>query len=376
MTVVTYQPFKGLYALTALAFELARLPFFLAKYLHKYGRQRPEWTFRQAIVVRLLCSVFYHLGITQTGTAQPLTPGKEKERWVTMKPANEELYKGPLRCNPDIKPVEIGGTWYPALPTEGNDMSSIRVILHIHGGGFVVGDGRTVTSGPFAKRLLKYATATHVFCPQYRLSTLPASKTSNPFPAALQDSLTSYLYLVNYMKISPKDIVLSGDSAGGNLAIALLRYISEYGADLSIPKPSACLLWSPWIDPCGDASGSYVHDNPNYHTDYLTLAFTDWGCKAYPGLSDIHPLPLPYINNKLKMLRTEVPIWVTAGGAELLYFDVKEWSEKMKKAGNDVTLMIEETAPHDILLIADVTGFNKEGDNCAKQAGGWLRSKQ
>ncbi|KAF2825330.1 alpha/beta-hydrolase [Ophiobolus disseminans] len=375
MTVVTYQPFKGLYALTALGFELARLPLFLAKYLHNYGRQHPEWTFRQALGVRIFFSVVYHLATTQTGTALPLTPGSEKERWITMKPAKEEMYKGPLRSNPDVKPVEIGGTWYPAPLTNGSDKSNIKVIFHIHGGAFVVADGRTANSGAFAKRLLKHATATHVFCPQYRLSLLPVSKTSNPFPAACQDSLTSYLYLINDLKISPKDIVLSGDSAGANLAISLLRYIVDYGTDLDIPNPSAGLLWSPWVNP-SDVSCSFVHDNPNYHTDYLSTPFTNWGSVAYAGLPGVSTLAHPYINHKLKMFKTEVPLWVNTGGAEVLFFDDKEWSEKMKDAGNDVTLMIEKTAPHDVLLIADALGFQKEADNSAKQAGEWLKSKR
>lgn len=375
MTPITYQPFKGLYALAALGFELSRLPIFLAKYLTSYGRQHPEWTFRQALGVRIFFSVVYHLAVTQTGTALPLTPGSEKERWVTMKPAKDEMYKGPLRSNSDVKPVEIGGTWYPAPLTSGSDKSNIRVIFHIHGGAFVVADGRTANSGSFAKRLLKHATATHIFCPQYRLSLLPISKKSNPFPAALQDSLTAYLYLINDLKISPKDIVLSGDSAGGNLAIALLRYITEHGADLSIPNPSAALVWSPWINP-GDNSGSYVHDNPNYLTDYLSHPFTKWGSVAYAGLPGESILSQPYINHMAKMFKTEVPLWVNTGGAELLFYDDKEWSERMKAAGNDVTLMVEKTAPHDILLIADNMGFQKEGDNCAKQAGEWLRNKR
>jgi acetyl esterase/lipase len=153
------------------------------------------------------------------------------------------MYKGPLRSNVDVKPVMIGATWYPEPLTRGSDYSHDKVILHIHGGAFVLSDGRPPESGQFARRLLKHTTATHAIFPQYRLSRLPVSKTSDAFPAALQDSLTSYLYLVNDLKILPKDIVLSGDSAGANLCIALLRYIKDYGTELNIPNPSACLLW-------------------------------------------------------------------------------------------------------------------------------------
>jgi acetyl esterase/lipase len=310
----------------------------------------------------------------QVRAALPLTAGKEKERWMTMKPAKPDMYQGPLSSNPDVHPAEIGATWYPAPLSSASDKSNIKVILHIHGGAFVTGSGRTADSGVFAKRLLKHTTVTHILCPQYRLSTLPVSKTSNPFPAGLQDSLTSYLHLVNNLGISPKDIIVSGDSAGANLAIALLRYINEYGAELDISNPAACLLWSPWIDP-SDTSCSYVHDNAQYNTDYLSPAFTNWGSAAYAGLPGLSILSQPYINHKLKHFKTEVPVWVNTGGAELLFFDDKEWAEKMKAAGNVVTLMSEKNVPHDVLLIGDVMGFHKEATNCAKHAGEWLRSK-
>jgi acetyl esterase/lipase len=374
MAIVLSQPFKGLYVLAALGFELARFPIFLAKYLHSYGRQHPAWNFRQAIGVRIFFSLIYHVAMAKAATDLPLTPGKEKERWITYEPAEDQMYKGPLRSNPDVKPAKIGATWYPAPLTQGSDKSNIQVILHIHGGAFVVTNGRTADEGVLAKRLLKHTTATHVLCPQYRNSTLPVSKTSDPFPAALQDSLTSYLYLVNDLQVSPKDIVLSGDSAGGNLCIALLKYLKDYGDELNIPNPSACLVWSPWINP-SDVSGSFVHDNPNYNTDYLSQAFTEWGATAYAGLPGIKVLSQPYINHKLKTFKTDVPLWVNTGDAEVLYFDDVEWSEKMREAGNDVTLSVAKTAPHDLLILPNAMGFQKEADSCAKQAGEWLRSK-
>lgn len=375
MPLFAYQPFKSIYVLSAVGFELLRLPLFIAKFVTSYGRPHSKWSFRQALVTRLFFSIVRHVAIVQQRTPEPLEAGNEKERWTTMKPAESDMYQGPLKSNADVKPAEIGATWYPAPLTSGSDKSNITVILHIHGGAFVIGSGRTKDNGPFARRLLKHTPATHVLCPQYRLSTLPASKTSNPFPAALQDTLTSYLYLLNDLSISPKDIVLSGDSAGANLIISLLRYLTEHGSDLSLPNPSAALLWSPWVDP-SDTTCSYVHDNPNYNTDYLSPAFTNWGSAAYAGLNGLESLKQPYINHKMKMFKTEVPLWVNTGGAELLFYDDKEWAEKMEKEGNDVTLMVEEKVPHDVLLIGDTLGFSREATSCAKAAGEWMKSKR
>jgi acetyl esterase/lipase len=372
--ILTKQPIKGLYVFLAIAFELSRMPYFLLKYIFSYGRPHQAWTLRQAFGMRMFSSLLYHIASFEIITPLPLTPRPEKERWVTMKPAEDEMYQGPLRSNNNVKPVEIGGTWYPASLTLGSEKNNIKIFLHIHGGAFVTGDGRTEQTGYCANMLLKHATATHVFCPQYRLSTLPVSTTSNPFPAAIQDCLTSYLYLVRDLKLSPKDIVLSGDSAGGNLAISLLKYIVDYGSELGISKPSACLLWSPWINPA-DTSSSFVYDNENYRTDYLAPVYQTWGTTAYAGIPGLSTLSQPYISHKKRAFKTDVPIWVNTGGAEILTFDHQEWTEGMKAAGNDVTLFVEKNAPHDTLLVGNLIGFDKELRNSAKEAGEWLRNR-
>jgi acetyl esterase/lipase len=375
MVLLTYQPIKGAYAIAALVFELIRLPFFIVKYLTSYGRQHPEWTFRQSITTHIVFSMVYHVASIQANQPTPLTPGSEKQRFVRIKPAEGDQYKGPLRIDNNIQPVEIGATWYPSpLPASANK-SNIKIILHVHGGAFVSGDGRTAASGYFAKLLEKNVGATHILMPQYRVSTLPASKTSNSFPAALQDTLTAYLYLLNDLNISPSDIVLSGDSAGANAAISLLRYITEFGQQLSLPNPSAALFWSPWIDP-SDTSGDFVHSNPNYKTDYISVPFSLWGSRAYAGPGGKAILSNPYVSHKNQMFETEVPIFVNTGGGEVLYFDIVEWVEKMQKAGNDVTLDVEKNVPHDLLLLGNVLGFDKEATNCANRAGEWLRGKR
>lgn len=188
MGLLAYQPFKGVYALSAVGFELARFPLWLVKYALSYGRQHPEYSFRQALGVRVLFSAVYHMARVQVATPLPLTPGAEKERFVVIKakPEDRALFKGPMLSNEDIQPTDIGATWFPAPLSKESDLSNVVVVLHIHGGAYVISDGRTGSHGYFAKKMLKNSPASHVLSPQYRLSTLPASKTSNPFPAALQ----------------------------------------------------------------------------------------------------------------------------------------------------------------------------------------------
>ena len=371
MTLLRHQPLKAIYVLFVLGFELIRLPYLILKYLKPKGRPHPDWTFQQALATRMVSSFILHFSLVQGNSPIPLAPGAEKERFVRIKPAASDLYKGPLRSNNDVQPAEIGATWYPRPLSAAEDKSNVKVMLHIHGGGFVLGDGRTQFNSYFAGLVENHMRCTHVMMPQYRVSTLPASKTSNPFPAAIQDTLTAYLYLLNDLHIAPENIVLSGDSAGGNASIALLRYIAEFGSELSLPDPSAALLWSPWINPSNN-SGSFVYDNPHYHTDYLCQPFTKWSTAAYAGLGGQAVLSNLYVNHQNRVFKTPVPLWVNTGDAEVLFFDACEWAEKMREAGNHVTLDVEKKAPHDVMMIANLVGFHAEAKACAKRVGEWL----
>lgn len=373
MGLLATQPFTAVYAIGAIGFELARIPLWLVKYVTRYGRQHPEWTFRQAIGVRLFFSAIYHLASVQVHTKLSLSPGEEKERFVVIKKAADGVYKGPLAANEDVKPAHVGASWYPAPLTPSSDTSSAIVVLHLHGGAYVVNDGRTKNFGYSAKKLLKYGRATHVLAPSYRLSSLPASKTSNPFPAALQDCLTAYIYLVKDLKIAPSNIILSGDSAGGNAAISIIRYLTEFGPELDIPSPAAGWLWSPWVQPSESVTDDFTRNNPNYKTDVLSFPFTDWGARAYAGTAGFSILSSPYISHIGKPFKTEVPLWVHTGGAEVLYFDDCKFAEEMKSVGNNVTLDVDKYAPHDILLMPQL-GFDKEFTGAAKRAGEWFRT--
>lgn len=372
-SILTYQPFKGIYALLAIGFELTRMPIWVVKYITTYGRQHPLWSFKQACGTRLLYAFLHHSSIIQVYEPLPLTPGAEKERFITIPPASAKLYKGPL-VHGDVKPATIGATWYPAPLTSTSDKSSLTVVLHMHGGAFVAGDGRTATAGYLANKFLKHGGITHVLLPQYRLSTLPASKTSNPFPAALQDTLTSYLYLLNDLKIPASNIIVSGDSAGGNLALALLRYLSQYGSDLDIPTPGGAWLWSPWVQPSGGLDMDTFLRNPNFNTDYLPPSFITWGVKAYAGLAGPSSLSSPYISHLGLPFATATPIYLNTGGAEVLCGDDVQCGQEMKGvAGNRVVVDVEEAVPHDIVLTGQFNAFHDEAAHCVKRAGEWWK---
>jgi len=93
-----------------------------------------------------------------------------------------------------------------------------------------------------------------------------------PFPAALLDGLAGYLYLIE-LGFSEEDIILVGDSAGGNLALALTRYLLSYRVQQpKLPRiPGALVLHSPWTD----VSEQFI-DNPDPQSSQALNIDRDW----------------------------------------------------------------------------------------------------
>ena len=344
--IISYQPLRLLFRIAYVGSIVGHLPFWFLFSLVPFLRPRRRWTAKNAFTVwlsRALIDMGSRIGITETLS---LEKGKEGDRFQVAEPANSDLYQGPLVS--DIKPAAVGGTWFPA--PLGPDVGSKMTVLYFHGGAYVQGDGRKDYCG-FAGNLLAENSGTDVvFSVQYRLSGYSGL---NPFPAALQDALTTYLFLLRQLQIPPHHIVLCGDSAGGNLAIALLRYIRDFGEDLKIPTPRCAALFSPWVAPFDFDRES----NVNRRSDYLPESFLTWGARAYAGGLP-EPTSHPYITPLGHPFATPVPIFVSAGSAELFYDSNLRWAEMMNGVGgNVVEFHSEEGSCHDTLLVGDKLGF-------------------
>ena len=108
------------------------------------------------------------------------------------------------------------------------------VVLYFHGGGYVVSSAKTHRD--VAAHIAKF-TNSAVLVLDYRLAP------ENPFPAAVEDAERAFDYLIE-QGISPSTIAVSGDSAGGGLALALMLKLR----DSQKPLPSCAVLFSPWAD--------------------------------------------------------------------------------------------------------------------------------
>ncbi|KAI0157248.1 alpha/beta hydrolase fold-3 domain-containing protein [Xylariaceae sp. FL1272] len=357
--LVSYQPLRLIFQLTYISTIILRLPYYALRSLIPSLRPNPSWTFKQTFMTRLLypyLDISSRIAVTETLS---LEPGKEGARWQIVKPSTLDVYKGPLASS-STRPATIGGTWYPVVPK--GDLSSKTIFLYYHGGAFIEGNGRTAMHGPIVKRMLKKGGADAVFSVQYRLS---GHAGLNPFPAALQDAVSSYLYLLNDLKISPDQTVMIGDSAGGNLILALLRYIHHFGTETGIPNPKGAVLLSPWVAPF-----LYEMENsPHRGTDFIPATYPHWGANTYAG-DWPNARSEPYITHLGNPFACPVPMFVNVGTAELISEHILEWAEEMQDVeGNELELYYEEGAVHDTLFIAEMIGFEKTAWEVAAKFG-------
>ncbi|CAI4212761.1 unnamed protein product [Parascedosporium putredinis] len=131
------------------------------------GRAHPKWTIGQNATIESIKAILHVVSTLRIVPKLTLSAGFEKERFVSVLPAPASTYKGPTD-DKEIRPVAIGGTWTPRVPDtrrSAEGTSSLLVLLHFHGGAYVVGDGRDGDTGFLINTLLEHGGYTHVFTP-------------------------------------------------------------------------------------------------------------------------------------------------------------------------------------------------------------------
>ncbi len=185
----------------------------------------------------------------------------------------------------------------------------------------------------------------------------------NPFPAQLMDALAGYTYLVHTVGFPPSSIILTGDSAGGHLALALTRYLSQH-APGSLTIPGALLLLSPWADMSRSHNlpGSSMTTNRDCDIDSSPLEHgtVDAPAASLRAHADGEALAKysPYFSPAGRFL-TDAHIFrgfprtlVTAGTAEMLLDQIRTLVHRMREdIGEDgVTYFEASDAVHDCVL--------------------------
>ncbi len=253
-------------------------------------------------------------------TSQPRNPNASMER------RRAGMEKVSERVAPDVKcePVNAGGVSAEWIAAPGAEPD--RVILYLHGGGYVTGSINTHRA--MVARIAR-ASKGRALLIDYRLAP------EHPFPAAVDDATAAYRWLLA-QGYAPGKIVIAGDSAGGGLALAALAALRASHD----PMPAAVVPISPWTDleGTGDSVKTKAAKDPMVQgSDLAPMA------KMYIGTDDpknplISPLHADY--------RGFPPLLIQVGEAEVLLDDSTRVAERAKAAGVKVELEIWDEMVH------------------------------
>ncbi|MHA1912823.1 MAG: alpha/beta hydrolase [Promethearchaeota archaeon] len=240
------------------------------------------------------------------------------------------------------EPVSAGGVpaeWI-SVPESIND----KVMLYFHGGGYVAGSINSHRE--YCVRLAR-ASKTRVLIIDYRLAP------EHPFPAALEDAIKAYQWLITSEGITPKHIVIAGESAGGGLTVATLLKLR----DDKIKLPTAGISLSPFMDLAvtGDSIKTKVEVDPLTTQEMLEL-----DAKLYLAGEDArNPLASPLYAD----LKGLPPLYIQVGTAELLLDDSIRFVDAAKAAGVNVKFEIWDDMIHMFQMFAAMAPEGQDAIN-------------
>ena len=241
----------------------------------------------------------------------------------------------------------------------------LKLILCHSGGGFVAFSAHPADPlATIAHGIVKECKdLDRIFCIEYRLSKWDMEDhTTHPFPTALVDAIAGYNYLVNDVGYIPENIIIEGDSAGANLALALTRYLLENKLS-NLPPPGGLVLVCPWTD----LGLSHIKPGssalPTINADVLTPSKDGPGTSYYSIRSYVGPNNLsaasldPYISpSSLDIPKPSFKGFprtlIIAGGAELQFDTMQTLRNRMAEDMGDLLEYYEvPDAIHDFICL-------------------------
>ena len=221
---------------------------------------------------------------------------------------------------------KVRGTWVAA---KGSDPGI--TILYFHGGGYSF----YPRAYSHFVAMIALATNTKIFALDYRLAP------EHCFPAQLEDALQAYRWLLDG-GIKPERLVLMGDSAGANLALALLLTARDSGMVL----PSLAVLLSPPTD----FATEYPSMDHNAEFDWIdkdmAMRWADWFCGSAQRDD-------PIISPVRADLRGLPPIYIQAGGSEILYDSIRAFVDAARQQKAEVAFEVWEDMNHVFQMLGD-----------------------
>lgn len=202
------------------------------------------------------------------------------------------------------------------------------VVLQLHGGGYVAKIKNSYYT--MATYYSEAGDGIPVLSPDYRVAP------EDPYPAALEDAVASYQWLLDH-GFKGEQIIVAGDSAGGGLAMALTMYLRDH----NMPIPCGIIAMSPWTDVTASGESytlNYELDPLFGNTKESMIYIND-----YPGEYD---KKTPYISPIYGTFREFPPMLIQVGSTEMLLSDSITAASMADIAGCDVRLSIYEDMFH------------------------------
>ena len=228
-----------------------------------------------------------------------------------------------------------------------------KALLYHHGGGYAFGSA-------LSHRHLVSRIASAAGVVAYNMDYALAPE--NPYPAALDDAANAWQFVVDE-GFSPDDIVVAGESAGGNLTLALVLKLRQRGLAL----PTGMYLLSPWLDltQSGESYDVCAARDPMVSRDVLQ-GLADGYCRNTPAAN-------PLISPLFADLAGLPPMFVQAGGDEVLLGDSTRLAHRFALAGGDVTLRVWPEMVHAWPLFQ--YGIPVAGNAAIAEAGQWIANR-
>jgi monoterpene epsilon-lactone hydrolase len=231
-------------------------------------------------------------------------------------------WSGPL--SNDVQREEVDADGVPAVQLTPSGALPRRVLMYLHGGGFVLGSPATVTT-PVARAA--YVAHARAFLPKYRLAP------EHLYPTMVEDVVTAYLWLIED-GTPPEGIVIAGESAGGGLVCAVILALLDGGH----PLPAAAVPISPMVDfEFKGASWRTNADKDGFLTRRLALQ------NVPVFLPNGDPAKESPLNHDLAAFP---PLLIQVGDHEVIRDDAIAFAEKANAAGVDVTLEVWPNMVH------------------------------
>lgn len=269
---------------------------------------------------------------------------------ASLRSAFEEVIRHIPIAN-DVRKTDVDLVGVGAVEVSIVGTGSSNVILYFHGGAYVIGSASA--SVPLASDLARRSNA-KVVSVDYRLAP------EDPYPAAVEDARTAYEGLLS-QGVEPSSIAISGESAGGGLAVALLLALR----DANVPMPSSAFLMSPYADLT--LVGSTIVDKQG-----VDPIFTGEALRRRVGdyVADANPAD-PFISPVFGDLRGLPPMLIQVGSHEILLSDATRLAGRAAESDVATTLEVTPGVPHVFQAYAAVLD---EGNTALSRAAEFLNA--